>query len=81
MFLKSFVRSLNKLHAIKATNIVEHDYWDCFDKSKLPSKHKNAYENLIKIYEKASLVLSHNDLSPDNLIYTHKNQVIFIDYE
>jgi thiamine kinase-like enzyme len=27
------------------------------------------------------LVLSHNDLSADNLIYTPNHQVIFIDYE
>jgi hypothetical protein len=80
-FLKSFVKSLKTLHKIKTTHVLKHNYWDCFAKSKLPPKHENAYVNLVKSYENVEFVLSHNDLSPNNLIYIHDNQVIFIDYE
>jgi thiamine kinase-like enzyme len=44
-------------------------------------KHKQAYLQLIENYKDLPLVLSHNDLSADNLIYTNQHQVIFIDYE
>jgi thiamine kinase-like enzyme len=60
---------------------LKHDYFDCIDKAKLPTKHKETYVRLIKEYLKMPLVLSHNDLSADNLIYTSNNKVIFIDYE
>jgi thiamine kinase-like enzyme len=80
-FLKSFAVSLKCIHKIKTNLIQKHDYFDCFKQAKLPLKHQNAYKILIKKYLKMPLVLSHNDLSADNLIYTHNGTVIFIDYE
>jgi thiamine kinase-like enzyme len=80
-FLKAFAESLMWLHRVKASNIVKHNYWDCIEKAKLPLEHKAAYISLIKDYERMPLVLSHNDLSADNLIYTPSKKVVFIDYE
>jgi thiamine kinase-like enzyme len=83
MFLKAFAKSLITLHNIntKTHKILKHDYLDCFKRSKLPSRHRDKYLSLIKQYQNIPMVLSHNDLSADNLIYTPNHQVIFIDYE
>jgi thiamine kinase-like enzyme len=78
--LASFAQQITKLHQIKAKEIKHHDYLDCMDKSKLPIRHYQAYMRLINKYKKLPLVLSHNDLSPDNLLWNGA-EVIFIDYE
>jgi thiamine kinase-like enzyme len=82
-FLKAFAKTLNKLHDIDTKNkkVLKHDYLDCLKKAKLPAQHRTIYLSLIKQYKNLPLVLSHNDLSAENLIYTSKHQVIFIDYE
>jgi thiamine kinase-like enzyme len=82
-FLQAFNKSLIKLHdhIVKNNQVLQHDYYDCLKKAKLPTKHRNAYLTLIKKYLAMPLVLSHNDLSADNLIYTPNHEVVFIDYE
>jgi thiamine kinase-like enzyme len=66
---------------IKNHKILQHDYLDCLKRAKLPPQHRAVYLSLIKQYKNLPLVLSHNDLSADNLIYTPDHQVTFIDYE
>ncbi len=82
--LKLLCEEINKLHSIefsKCKNIILNDYLIYMDKTKnLQKEIKEKYIYLINKYKDLEKVISHNDLSPANIIYKNK-KIIFIDYE
>jgi thiamine kinase-like enzyme len=84
-FLDCFTKRLQKLHSTKNKyGVINHDHYEFikFVKNKLSQAHIVKYKNLIEKYKNLKLVLSHNDLSHDNLLVNKQDNVIyFIDYE
>ncbi len=81
-FIKKLNKKIDKLHAMKLSeDILKHDY-NCFlDKSILDERIKQKYLSLIDKYKNEPLVMSHNDLNPDNMLILEDNSIYFIDYE
>lgn len=87
VFLKTLALTLKQLHNIKVpknTKILVNDFYvyQEFDKH-LDIKYVKAFYSLLTKFEKSiTLVFSHNDLSPWNMIYRAKtNTLTFIDFE
>lgn len=84
-FLDSFSQEIKKLHSHKIKQpIIKHDNYEFINKvkNKLPQVYINKYLNLVNKYKDMKLVLSHNDLSQDNLLWNKKeNKIHFIDFE
>ncbi|MGL4647217.1 MAG: phosphotransferase [Mycoplasmoidaceae bacterium] len=82
--LKLLCEQINRLHAIDISNnkkIIINDYLIYLDHTKnLDEKIKKLYIELVNKYEGLPKVLSHNDLSLQNVLWDGKN-IIFIDYE
>lgn len=85
IFLDIFSSELNKLHSCKNLNgVINHDYFEFVKiaRNKISNTHLTKYLNLLSKYKNLKLVLSHNDLSQDNLLWNEKEKrIFFIDYE
>ncbi|WPL39110.1 choline kinase [Malacoplasma iowae] len=85
--LKNLALKIKQLHSTdisKAENILYHDYYSFFEKSKsyIDQIDIDLYKKLIAKYNNLDLVLSHNDINPKNMIYDPKTKEIYlIDYE
>ncbi|MEG0124140.1 MAG: hypothetical protein RSA87_02800 [Malacoplasma sp.] len=75
---------INILHSvnIKNANIVKHNSLSFFNLADWSGneKHREKYLELLKSFSNISLVLSHNDLNLDNVVYL-KDKISLIDYE
>ena len=84
-FLNAFSKQLNRIHTIKCNyRVFKHDFYEFIKlaNNKLSKQHINKYREIVNKYKNSKLVLSHNDLSSENLIWNKKeNKVHFIDYE
>jgi thiamine kinase-like enzyme len=80
-----FSNELKKLHSLKIKySMIKHDYKEFIKLTNtvLPIKHMDKYINLVNKYKNLTLMLSHNDLSRDNLLWNkNQNKIHFIDYE
>lgn len=85
LFLDSFSSTLQKLHRCKNLNhVIKHNYYEFLDivRDKLAAYHIDKYKHLTSKYQNLKLVLSHNDLSADNLLWNKVDKKVhFIDYE
>lgn len=83
VFIKKFAKTLEHFQKIKINSkITQMDYY-CFEKITNffgLKKQLKKYHEIIDKYKNLPLVISHNDLSPKNLIW-YKNKITFIDYE
>ncbi|MDR2823514.1 MAG: phosphotransferase [Mycoplasmataceae bacterium] len=81
-FLKQLAGNIKTMHITKVTKpILKHDSNDCLAKAKLPKIHLAKYNALVSKYRYLPTVLSHNDLSPDNMLYLPNKKIQFIDFE
>jgi thiamine kinase-like enzyme len=84
-FLDAFSSRLNRLHSTKPKfSISIHDHYEFFKMAniKMSKYHQDKYKYLVNKYKNDKLVLSHNDLSSDNLLWDKtENKVHLIDYE
>jgi thiamine kinase-like enzyme len=84
VFLKQLAANIKAMHITKVTKpILKHDSNDCLAKAKakLPKNHLAKYLTLVDKYKYLPSVLSHNDLSPDNMLYLPNKKIQFIDFE
>ncbi|MDE5553413.1 MAG: phosphotransferase [Malacoplasma sp.] len=82
--LKLLVNEIKRVHAIdiSKSSIIKHDYFVFWKKAKLEEKHAKKYQELYEKYKDLPLVLSHNDINPNNMIYNKSQKRIYlIDFE
>lgn len=82
--LKLLSDEIKKMHEIdiKNSNIIRHDYFAFWNKAILEPKHADKYKQLFEKYKNLPLVLSHNDINPNNMLYNKdEDKIYLIDFE
>ncbi|MDE7434084.1 MAG: phosphotransferase [Mycoplasmoidaceae bacterium] len=81
-FINKIYNKIQKLHA-KPVNekVLKHDFFSFLEKTPLTKEIKEKYLSLLVQYKDEPLVMSHNDLNPDNILLLPNTFVYFIDFE
>lgn len=81
LFIKQLCSAIDDLHkCVFSKKLLKHNYYEFIKYGKLEKDIKQQYYTLVNKYKSDKLVLSHNDLSIDNMLYDG-NRITFIDFE
>lgn len=83
-FILSLKKQIDLFHKSHKLNnqILKHDFFQYLDKSSLSLEQKKIYKHLVKkFFNVKKLVMSHNDINPDNIVLDKNKKINFIDFE
>ncbi len=83
-FILSLKKEIDLFHKSHKLNnqILKHDFFQYINKANLTLEQKNIYKYLVKMFfDDKRLVMSHNDINPDNILTNKKGKILFIDFE
>ena len=83
-FILSLKKEIDLFHKSHKLNnqILKHDFFQYINKTNLTLEQKNIYKYLVKMFfDDKKLVMSHNDINPDNILTNQKEKILFIDFE